>query len=262
MPSTTERQKITEALHNTLLFNLIIEAEQVMESSDSSSGTSGNKTSESEAEEGPSQVEDHLHSIAALYTDHYYNTCKPITKTDVNLQLLLEDYEINRPEIFRSILWITPDCFDDLVSIIKDQDVFLNNSNNEQMSVEHQVAIALYRFGHYGNAVSTVKVALSAGFGYGTVRLATKRVMVALCSERFHRSAIRWTSEEAKEVAKAWVEDHSCPGWRDGWLMVDGTLVPLFMCPAHFGNNWFDRKSNYPLNIQVTAILRISLVCK
>ena len=68
MPSTTERQQITEALHKALLFNLIIEAEQDVESSDSSSGTSDDDTSESEDEEGPSQVEDHLHSIAALYT--------------------------------------------------------------------------------------------------------------------------------------------------------------------------------------------------
>ena len=65
MPSTTERQQITEALHKALLFNLIIEAEQDMESSDSSSGTSDDDTLESESEEGPSQVEDHLHSIAA-----------------------------------------------------------------------------------------------------------------------------------------------------------------------------------------------------
>ena len=86
--------------------------------------------------------------------------------------------------------------------------------------------------------------------------------MAALCSEWFCRSAIRWTSEEAKEVAKAWVKDHSCPGWWDGWLMVDGTLVLLFMHPAHYGNNWFDRKSNYSLNVQVTAILSITLVCK
>ena len=56
-----------------------------MESSDSSSGTSDDDTLESEDEEGPSQVEDHLHSIPALYTDHYYNTCESITKTDVNL---------------------------------------------------------------------------------------------------------------------------------------------------------------------------------
>jgi hypothetical protein len=171
MPSTTERQQITEALHKALLFNLIVEAEleQDAESSDSSSGTSDDNTSESDDEEGPSQVEDHLHSIAALYTDHYYNTRDSITKTDVNLQLLMEDYKINCPEIFRSYLRITPDCFNDLVSIIKDEDVFLNDSNNEQMPVAHQLAIALYRFGHYGNAMSTVKVALWAGYGYGTV---------------------------------------------------------------------------------------------
>ena len=55
MPSTTERQQITEALHKALLFNLIIEAEQDEESSDSSSsGTSGSDdiTLESKDEEG------------------------------------------------------------------------------------------------------------------------------------------------------------------------------------------------------------------
>ena len=128
MPSTTERQRLTEALHKSLLFNLILEAEQdATESSDSSSGpgsgASDDSSSSSEDEEGPSQVEDHLHSIAALYTDHYYNTRESITKTHVNLQLLLEDYKINWPEIFRSYLRITPDCFDDLVSIIKDDDI-------------------------------------------------------------------------------------------------------------------------------------------
>ena len=229
--------------------NLIIKAKQDAESSDSSSGTSNDSSSESESEEGPSQVEDHLHSIAALYTDHYYNTQESIIKTDVNLCLLMEDYKINHPEIFRSYLQITPKCFDDLVRIIKDEDVFLNNSNNEQMSIEHQVAIALYRFGHYGNAVSTVKVGLWAGYGYGTVQLTTMHVMAALCSEQFHQSAIRWPSEEAKEVAKAYVEDHSCLGWQDGWLMVNGMLVPLFMHPDHYSNNWFDWKSNYSLNV-------------
>jgi hypothetical protein len=75
--------------------------------------------------------------------------------------------------------------------------------------------------------------------------------MSALCNNRFRRSAIRWSSPEAKETAKSWVESNSCAAWRGGWCMVDGTLVPLFMRPAFFGNNWFDRKSNYSLNVQV-----------
>ena len=119
------------------------------------------------------------------------------------------------------------------------------------MPVAEQLAIALYRFGHYGNAASQMKIALWAGVGYETVSLVTSRVMAATCSEHFRRSALRWTCDEAKETAKAWVESASCPTWRDGWLMVDGSLVPLFMCPAFFGNTWFDRKSNYSLNVQV-----------
>jgi hypothetical protein len=119
------------------------------------------------------------------------------------------------------------------------------------MLVEEQMAIALYRFGHYGNGASTMKVALWAGYGYSTVCLATKRVMAAVFSEHFQCSAFQWSSNEAKEAAKAWVEEQSCPAWRHGWLMVDGTLVPLFMCPAFFRNMWFDQKSNYSSNVQV-----------
>jgi hypothetical protein len=43
---------------------------------------------------------------------------------------------------------------------MKDDPVFHNNSNNPQMSVAEQVAIALYHFGHYENATSQMKVAL------------------------------------------------------------------------------------------------------
>jgi hypothetical protein len=49
------------------------------------------------------------------------------------------------------------------------------------MPVEEQAAVALYQFGHYSNASSTMKVALWAGVSYGTVRNITIRVMTALC---------------------------------------------------------------------------------
>lgn len=83
------------------------------------------------------------------------------------------------------------------------------------------------------------------------MQLVTARVIQATCSQQFRNSTVQWASEEAKEIAKQWVEDNSCPAWRDGWLMVDGTLVPLFQRPAFFGNTWFDRKSNYSMNVQV-----------
>lgn len=75
--------------------------------------------------------------------------------------------------------------------------------------------------------------------------------MTALCCLPFRRMANRWPTPEATEKAKQWVEEQSCPFWRDGWLMVDGTLVPLWSRPGFFGNTFFDRKSNYSLNVQV-----------
>ena len=119
---------------------------------------------------------------------------------------------------------------------IKDDEIFHNNSNNAQMPVEQQLAIALYCFGHYGNAASTMKVDLWAGVGFRTVPLVTKCVLNALNSECFCRSSVQWASSAVKETAKAWTEEASCPAWQDEWLMVDGTLVPLFMCPAFCGN--------------------------
>ena len=85
--------------------------------------------------------------------------------------------------------------------------------------------------------------------------------MRAVCGERFHHSALYWPDDTAKEIAKAWVEENSCPAWQDGWLMVDGTLVPLSVRPGYYGNTFFDRKSNYSLNIQVWLIYQISWLC-
>ncbi|KAG2350051.1 hypothetical protein BDR05DRAFT_833981, partial [Suillus weaverae] len=55
------------------------------------------------------------------------------------------------------------------------------------------------------------------------------------------------------EQAKEWVEEASCPAWQHGWLMVDGTLVPLYQHPGFYGNTWFDRKSNYSMNVQLIS---------
>ena len=190
-----------------------------------------------------------LETLGNLYSQWYLKEHTEINKSSENLKLLLTDWKVNWPEIFRSYLRITPQCFDDLITTIQDDPVFHNNSQNSQMLVAEQVAIALYHFGHHGNAASQMKVALWAGVGYGMVSLVTSQVMAATCSEHFCRSALRWTSNEAKKTAKKWVESASCPAWRNGWLMVDGSLVPLFMRPGFYGNTWYDQKSNYSLNI-------------
>ncbi|KAG6847352.1 hypothetical protein C0991_001977, partial [Blastosporella zonata] len=77
---------------------------------------------------------------------------------------------------------------------------------------------------------------------------ATRRVIIA--SLHLHDEVIHWPTREEKEAASDWVEEFSCPAWRDGFCMVDGTLIPLFEKPGYHGEAYFDRKSNYSLNVQ------------
>ncbi|KIK18447.1 hypothetical protein PISMIDRAFT_80684, partial [Pisolithus microcarpus 441] len=50
---------------------------------------------------------------------------------------------------------------------------------------------------------------------------------------------------------KNWVESRSCPGWRGGFLCVDGSPINLFQKPGWHGEGFFDRKSRYSLSAQV-----------
>lgn len=265
---------MADALHRAYVISLFSEAEAqlVQAEYDSSSSSSSSSSSDTSSDSSmftsspdgepsmPPMSDIYLDMLGNLYSQHYLSTRDRIEKDQAALHLLLHDWKHTRPEIFRSYLRVEPACFDALIETIREDPVFHNESNNEQMPVEEQVAIALYRFAHYGNAASQMKVALWAGVGYGTVDLVTRRVMTACCSDAFRNSAVRWGDHAAVEAAKQWVEEQSCPSWRDGWLMVDGTLVPLFQRPGLFGNVWFDRKSNYSLNVQVSGRTLLSYV--
>ena len=88
---------------------------------------------------------------------------------------------------------------------------------------------------HYLSPYSC-SIALFTLFMTFFIELVTNEVLKVLCSEQFGKSALRWTSEEAKETAKTWTEGMSCPAWCNGWLMVDGTLVPFFKHPTSYGS--------------------------
>jgi hypothetical protein len=67
------------------------------------------------------------------------------------------------------------------------------------------------------------------------------------------RRYVHMPTEAEKERAKEWVEQQSgCHEWRDGWCMVDSTLIPLASRPHWFGVSYFDRKMNYSMNLQVS----------
>ena len=117
--------------------------------------------------------------------------------------------------------------FDAIVTAIELDPVFQNNSNNVQTSVEEQLAITLYHFGHNGNTTSLQSIANWAAVGKGTVLLVTQWAMTEILRAEFMDEAICFPTSEEKKAAKKWVHKHLCRAWCNGWCFVDGILVPL-----------------------------------
>jgi hypothetical protein len=187
----------------------------------------------------------------AMYASRYEVPRTHFPKPPADLPHVLKVYKTLRPDHFRKELRVTPHTFDQILEKINNDPIFTNASQNPQMPIEEQLAITLYRFGHFGNAASLDDVAKWSGYAKGTVLLATQRAMTAILRREFMDEAVSLPTEEQKEEAKEWVESKSCKAWRDGWCMVDGTLVPLYERPFWFGESYFDRKCNYSLNFQV-----------
>jgi hypothetical protein len=246
----TARNELSDTIIQHLMLELIVEEDTELDGylDDTASESSNSDVEMLLGSDELGEMLKDLHS--RRYLQPRVNINKPMSL----LLVTLVEYRHTRPEFFRRYLRVWPETFDALLEKICKDEVFLNNSNNQQLPVEQQVAVTLYRFGHFGNAVSMQEVALWAGWGFGTVDRSTRHVVKALCRTQFRRVAIKWPDEVEKEKAKDWVQEVSCPEWRGGWLMVDGTLVPLFQRPGFYGNTWYDRKSNYSMNVQVSHL--------
>lgn len=192
------------------------------------------------------------HILTGMYKTRYEVPRVRLPRTpESTASHTLNVYKHERPDYFRKELRVSPYTFDKLTAEIIDDPAFMNNSQNAQLSVELQLAITLYRFGHYGNGASIHQTASWAGVSVGSVIRCTSRVMTAVLRSDFKQRVVRMPTAEEKEEAKGWVERRSCKAWRDGWCLVDGTLVKLAYCPTWFGESYFDRKNNYSLNVQV-----------
>ena len=53
------------------------------------------------------------------------------------------------------------------------------------------------------------------------------------------------------EEEKEYVEEVTCPEWRNGFLLVDGTKFTLFQKLGLHGKVWFNKNKNYSIDCQV-----------
>jgi hypothetical protein len=185
-----------------------------------------------------------------LLTARVLDSCLPVKKLG-QLDLYLTNFRRDHPDRFRKKLRVSPLVFDRLVELIEGHDIFHNNSTAPQYPIPIQLSIFLIRVGHYGNASSPEYVAQWAGVCVGTVINATYRCLIAFLA--LHDEAVMMPPEEEKERAKEYVEEVTCPEWRNGFLLADGTKFVLFQKPGLHGEAWFDKNKNYSIDCQVRS---------
>ena len=117
--------------------SLVVEAEaQLLQDAKESDYTS----SESSSDDEP------LLAMGQLWSKHYFTTQGLITKDFNQLYLLLHNYKINWPEIFRSFLCISPGCFDAVVEVIKDDEIFqiiLKCQSNSNLLLQYTILVIM-----------------------------------------------------------------------------------------------------------------------
>ena len=118
--------------------------------------------------------------------------------------------------------------------------MFHNQSNKQQLPVSIQLAIFLFRAGHYGNACSPEDVAQWAGVSVGTVCNCTHRVMGALleCHDKF--IAISAVDSQHMCRACAFTTQRTCCAWQNNVFVVDSTSINLYAQPGMFSDGFYD----------------------
>ena len=186
-----------------------------------------------------------------IRSTRYLNPRTPILH---NSQMhLLWWYKEHSPIRFRRKVQVAPDTFDRILSLICDHPVFIGDSVRNKIPVDIQLAIFLNRIGHYGNASSVDDIAEWAGVSVGTVVNVTKRCLLTIIN--LHDQALSSPTADEIQGSKNWCELKVIPEWRDGWLAVDGTTLPLFQKPGLHGEAWFDKSSQYSMNAQFIILL-------
>lgn len=126
---------------------------------------------------------------------------------------------------------------------------FFSRRGRRHLSLDVQLAIALYRLGHYGDACSVEAVADMFGVSVGAVVKCTRRVIGALgaVAPRFVKWANARRRAELSESAASKFGFDGCVG------AADGTTFPLAYQPALQPWTYYDRKQRYSLSGLITC---------
>jgi len=134
--------------------------------------------------------------LQLLQTTRYFSPRIPVPKSVHWVNEVLPNLDDDR---FKVETRVSRHAFNFILNQIKDHPVFQNKDKNhqQQIPIERQLHITLYRFGRYGNGVSKTDLANHFGLGEGTVEKVTRRVITAILS--LEGQYVRWYSQDEKK---------------------------------------------------------------
>lgn len=191
------------------------------------------------------EMDEYMDVMQNILAFRYLNSPVPVPRSAGVRNLLLQFGERE----FRQQTRVCRASFTAILEAIEDHPIFHNNSAHKQRETYIQLAIALSRFGCFGNGASVGRVSRMDGVGAGTACLYTDRVIEALLSRQ--HDFIRWPSANRRRASSNYHnQEYGLPGCVG---MLDGTYFVLDQKPAFSSSSYFTRKKRYSFNTQIVC---------
>ncbi|SPC65238.1 uncharacterized protein UHOD_11042 [Ustilago sp. UG-2017b] len=128
--------------------------------------------------------------------------------------------------------------------------------NSGQVSIKWSreiLSVALYWLGQSGNGAGEHDASLQCGYSIGTLIAWTKWTVCGLLE--LNKEVMQFASEAERQSASAWVQRTTgVEEWGKGWLVVNGTHVPLAWKPGMMSQEHFSCKGFYSMNVTLVIL--------
>ncbi|KAJ1584328.1 hypothetical protein NDA11_001280 [Ustilago hordei] len=159
--------------------------------------------------------------------------------------------------MYHGLVRMSPEAFNNLAIQLQQTEAFRwNYSSSGVMSlnkVQEILSVALYRLGCSGNGGGEHDAALQCGCGVGSIVGYTNHTVAGLLE--LNNEVMQFASEGERQHASAWVRNTTgVEEWGKGWLVVDGTHIPLAWKPGVLSREHFCYKGFHSINVALVIL--------
>ncbi|SAM69402.1 uncharacterized protein UBRO_21041 [Ustilago bromivora] len=159
--------------------------------------------------------------------------------------------------MYHGLVCMSPEAFQNLAIKLQQTQAFQwNYSTSDRMSlnrVQEILLVALYRLGCSGNGGGECDAALQCGCSVGSIVAYTNHTVTGFLE--LNNEVMQFALEEERKHAAAWVRNTTgVEKWDKGWLVVNGTHVPLAWKPGVHSQEHFCYKGFHSMNVALVIL--------